>query len=80
MANNITNDGENIYFTVRTEIADLNEYDARLEADYDQFLADRQSDDLDVREIAQIRMDRIEGWRNDIGTKLQELIILANQP
>lgn len=78
MVNNITNDGENIYFTVRTEIADLNEYDARLEADYDQFLVDRQSDDLDVREIAQIRMDRIEGWRNDIGTKLQELIALSN--
>lgn len=76
MANNITVDGESIYFTVRTTLADLNEYDARLEADYDQFLIQRQSDDLDEREIAQLRMDRIEGWRNDIGTKQQEIIQL----
>lgn len=76
MANNITVDGEGIYFTVRTTLADLVEYDGRLEADYDQFLIERQSEDLDIRQNAEFRMNRIEGWRNDIGTKQQEIIQL----
>lgn len=75
--NNIIVDGENIYFTVRTKIADLNEYDAKLDMDLQQFLVQRQSNDLDEREVAQKRIDRIESWRNDIGTKLQEIIALG---